>query len=122
MGMTWKGVLALQLVAASLSMSSAASVTMFEGQWTCGVWLNARSMHRNQHMEGWVAGYLSGLSVAYDALGFKDTLRNTDALSAYVWIDSWCKAHPLDDVATAANGFAEEASARAGKVVHPSPR
>jgi hypothetical protein len=32
-----------------------------------------------------------------------------------------CKAHPLDDVVTVANGFAEEASSRVGKV-GPSPK
>jgi hypothetical protein len=106
---------AAAISAVSLLIAPATATTMFGGEWTCGVWLNARAKRQSQYMEGWVAGYLSGTNVAYDALGFRDTLANADALSAYVWIDSWCKANPLDNVLKAANGLAEEASERAGR-------
>jgi hypothetical protein len=71
---------------------------------------------QSQFLEGWVAGYLSGVNVGYGAVGFRDALATTDALSAYIWVDTWCRAHPLDNVLKAANSLAEEVSKRAGKV------
>jgi hypothetical protein len=122
--MSWRSVIASQVVAVSLNFGATATapaISVLGGQWSCGVWLNARSMHRSQFMEGWVAGYLSGLNFAFDKLGFNDTLRNVDTFSAYAWIDSWCKAHPLDDVAKAANDLADEVATRAGKA-GPTPK
>jgi hypothetical protein len=98
-----------------LMMRPADAVWMFGGNWSCGVWLNARSVHRSQYMEGWVAGYLSAANWAAEIKGFSDILIGTDDLSAYVWIDSWCKAHPLDDVRTAANGLADYQMDKRGK-------
>jgi hypothetical protein len=97
-------------------IAPATTITMFGGEWTCGVWLTARANHQSQFLEGWVAGYLSGVNVGYGAVGFRDALATTDALSAYIWVDTWCRAHPLDNVLKAANSLAEEVSKRAGKV------
>jgi hypothetical protein len=87
---------------------------MLGGTWSCGQWVTARRYHRSLSMEGWVIGYLSGLNFAFDASGYNDILANLDPPSAYLWIDTWCNAHPLDDVATAANHLADETSERAG--------
>lgn len=71
------------------------------GARSCGVYLGDRAKNNLDETadEAWVAGYIT----AFDAF-VPDTfniLGNTDLQSVMVWLDNYCKAHPLRNLADA---------------------
>jgi hypothetical protein len=98
------GVRLIILVLVALSLEGLAKpalavLTRGAGGSGCGEWVEAR---RNGtagtpsaiNMEGWLLGFLSG--TAYSS--GKDSLRNTDPSSLFLWMDNYCKANPLSKV------------------------
>jgi hypothetical protein len=75
---------------------------------SCGAWMDFRrsGSRGNQGYEGWVLGYLSGVNL-YGGYN-KDFLEGIDAHSAWLWVDDYCGAHPLESLATAATNLAAE--------------
>jgi hypothetical protein len=75
------------------------------GLLSCGRWTSDRRQH-NMTAYGeqqWVLGYLSA---AADASGSTlDPLRGVDFESVWAWIDSYCAAHPIEQIAGAASEF-----------------
>lgn len=64
----------------------------------CGKWVAERTASQ----KAWLLGFLSGLNTLHDAAGNnpKDPLDGvSSANQAYLWMDNWCKANPLKDVA-----------------------
>jgi hypothetical protein len=60
----------------------------------------------------WLLGYLSALNL-WGVIGErKDALKNTDAAAVYLWMDNYCRANPLQILATAAGILARITSAR----------
>jgi hypothetical protein len=54
--------------------------------------------------EQWVIGFLSG--IGYEGIGQgDDTLAGVDANGVWTWVDNYCRAHPLDQIVTAAKAF-----------------
>jgi hypothetical protein len=61
----------------------------------------------------WLLGYLSALNL-WGVIGErKDALKNTDAAAVYLWMDNYCRANPLQILATAAGILARELHQRA---------
>lgn len=63
----------------------------------CGQWLAEKTPAR----EVWLMGYLSGMSTMHDAIGHtvKDPLSIIQSANqAYIWMDNWCKANPLENL------------------------
>lgn len=54
---------------------------------------------------------MTGLAIASDA----HVLKNTDGPSMLMWMDNYCRAHPLDRVATGATTLYFELRGRMGK-------
>src|SRR2546425_748369 len=98
------GVRLIVLVLVALSLEGLAKpalavLTRGAGSSGCGEWVEARrsgtaGTPASINMEGWLLGFLSG--AAYSS--GKDTLRNTDASSLFLWMDNYCKANPLKKV------------------------
>ena len=91
------------LVVAALSAATTANagspIILGAGALSCGQWLTDRQgLHSAQDTEAWIAGYLSGFG-AYVLHG--DVTRGSDDKALFGWIDDYCHAHPLDDVAVA---------------------
>jgi hypothetical protein len=71
----------------------------YMGHNSCGEWLEERAAsHGNQAYEGWILGFLTGTNAFSD----EDFLEQTDSRSVWAWVDNYCRAQPLDSLATAA--------------------
>jgi hypothetical protein len=70
---------------------------------SCGAWLEARSLRNAQStaMKVWILGYVT----AYDQYVSKDgdLFRQSDDEALAAWVDSYCRAHPLDRLVRAAS-------------------
>ncbi len=74
-------------------------VTIYgQGAQSCGLWAERNRNSRDSVTQAWVLGYVSG--VVHQS-GKK--LKNTDAAAMSVWMDNYCKAHPLELIVTGAS-------------------
>jgi hypothetical protein len=101
-----KPLFACLIVAAALMTGSAHAYTIIGmGQYSCGTWIKDR---RGQQMtaylyQQWIVGFLSG--VGYAGPPGIDPLKGTDSNGVWAWIDNYCQAHPLDNIAEAGSAF-----------------
>jgi hypothetical protein len=80
------------------------------GALSCGQWLTDRQgLYSAQTIEAWITGYLSGFN-AYVFHG--DMTNHTDNAGLFSWIDDYCHAHPLDDIAVATDRLIDALKAR----------
>ena len=95
----------MSLMLLTATLNAHAVTTM--GDRSCGNWI--KSKEDKQQSNGtqwmleatnhtWLAGYLSGLSVAMN----KDFLKTVDGDSIFLWVDNYCRENPLKTVADAA--------------------
>lgn len=94
-------VLASCLTVPALAASSGPTInyTTF-GNVDCGRWI----AEKNPNKKGWVLGMLTGINFQHEAehLWPADPLGKLDsAEQAFLWVDNYCKAHPLDKVSNA---------------------
>lgn len=54
-------------------------------------------------LHSWLTGYLSGVNSSTP--GTVDFLQHTDADSLYLYVDNYCREHPLDSVSVAADAL-----------------
>jgi hypothetical protein len=94
-----------------IGMPADAVTILGSGVYTCGKWVAERESDGKPLLVkwGWVLGYLSGLASASQ----RDVLAPVDADSIALWMDNYCRAHPLDHVEFAARTLFDELSARA---------
>jgi hypothetical protein len=92
------------LVLCMLASSPTLAITTM-GDRTCGQWVAQR---KDGAVQSWLAGYLSGLAVAFN----NDALAEPDGESIFLWMDNYCAAHPLDRVATGGRVLFDELSQR----------
>jgi len=71
-----------------------------QGTISCGRWISDRSRDDAWAEEAWLLGYLT----AYNRNDWPGTnvASGTDSDGSFAWIDNYCRAAPLDDMATAA--------------------
>ena len=85
-------------------------MTLGQGTRSCGTWTEERTGNRSSLREAWVFGFVSGhnaYSSANRNLG--ETLDDSALLG---WIDNYCKDHPLDTIATAAQELVSAITAK----------
>jgi len=77
-------------------------VNLGEGTISCGRWIGYRASHviTQAEVEAWVRGFLTGMNAA-------DPTRHgvgdgSDPEGNNLWLDNYCKAHPLDSLYDAA--------------------
>lgn len=94
------------VAAVSICLSVAPQTSAEEGvalRWmgpvSCGSWPSDTRWDSQQVAVplNWVLGYLSAKSAGRQL----DLLGSVDQASVKLWIDTYCKAHPLDDLPTA---------------------
>jgi hypothetical protein len=79
------------------------------GDRTCGQWATRKQMPYNElSAEAWLMGFMTGPAVGTS----KDVLADTDGDSVNLWMDNYCRAHPLDRVGTGATTLYFELLAR----------
>lgn len=100
---------ASSFVFASVLLSSVVHAETDYGVADCGEWLENSTtkltLNKIADMR-WLGGYLSGLNTAYSASvpeNSRDPLRELQSLpQALLWMDNYCKAHPLENIKSGA--------------------
>ncbi len=93
--------LTMALVSTPLpSLSAQDYMTERHGATSCGNWIEARKNEDSDPLalllSVWVSGFVSGSEFTGPDLEYIDPAARAN------WIDNYCKEHPLDDIATAA--------------------
>ena len=84
---------------APAAANASAAMIVGPGTLSCGQWLTDRQgLYSANNMEAWIAGYLSAFNT-HVAQG--NIMKNMDSAELFLWLDNYCHAHPLDDVAVA---------------------
>ena len=103
-----KKTLGVLLIAMAASLPVQAQTTF--GDYDCGEWFKETKRHA---AKAWLLGFLSGMNVAQpdqnDPLGIRESTPKKYPLSklksadqAFLWMDNFCKASPLESVSTGA--------------------
>lgn len=69
---------------------------------SCGAWTAAERTHSNEGRRQWLLGWVSAYNFYQLQLDGADISKGTDANGLFAWVDNFCAAHPLDQLATAA--------------------
>lgn len=81
----------------ALTAKSESGMVTVRGAPSCGDWV-AESQNDDKgqitNNRAWLIGFLSGLVIGSS----KDSLIGTDNNSLYLWMDNYCKSHPLEAV------------------------
>ncbi len=85
--------------------ASAEYAVLGPGNRSCGYWEQQRRTGNAYGLQAWVLGYLTRAN--YDEGRNRDLTAGTDAQGIFVWIDNYCRANPLKDVAAAAEHLVE---------------
>jgi hypothetical protein len=106
---------AFAMVVATFLPLAAHAVQLQEIQGSsCGQWTEVQAAGNTvlgAQFRGWVMGFMSGWAWSHPKA---DPLLNRDAAGLLAWIDNYCKANPLDSIATASEKLAIELDARSG--------
>jgi hypothetical protein len=105
--------LRVMLVIFAIGISNSASAVSIRGPASCGRWVKDRAEPnkpnvREEFDKTWLLGFLSGLTAASNI----DVLKDPDVESLYLWMDNYCKAHPLDGVDDGAGKLFDELAKR----------
>jgi hypothetical protein len=92
--------LALNGLPASLAPARAAtSGVNVESYADCGQWVQSRTNNEAVVLQGYVIGLINGLALGHQVEFW--TAEGRPALSqdaVFLWMDGFCRGHPLDDV------------------------
>ena len=80
-----------------ISPLSNAQAIQIKGMPSCGNWISEREKSDNKPDYAnrlWLLGYMSGIAAGTN----KNFLPGTDSDSIYLWMDNYCKSHPLKNV------------------------
>jgi hypothetical protein len=77
---------------------------MGNGIVSCGTWTVDRQHDRAATLEQWVFGFLSGIGY-WGAAQASNPLNGMDAEGVFVWIDNYCRTHPISQLVEAAGAF-----------------
>jgi hypothetical protein len=105
----------------ALSQEKKAPVVLGVGSKSCGSWTQVRRAGGVMAgtYESWIAGFLSGSNSIISGELKVDILEQqtklADAQDINVWIDNYCKSHPLVPISEAANELGRELIRRAAR-------
>ena len=94
-----------------LTMPACAQGIVIKGTIDCGQWISAREQSSAGYLEHYVLGVLNGLAIGRFTEFWRaggQPAPSRDAI--YLWIDGYCRAHPLEDVFRAAGVLFNERS------------
>src|SRR5436305_589197 len=101
-------VVALLVLLDSPAMSADVYPTIIgAGGNSCGTWTAEKHSRRRLEYEGWIVGYFSAVN-RYSPDTDGHFTRSTDGRGLVAWIDTYCLAHPLDQIDTAAVALVRE--------------
>jgi len=95
----------------AMAVSSPVSAAYVIGSADCGQWVNRNGGKIPPTWEGliterWLTGFLSGLNQG-DSQN-RNSLKKVSAEQIFLWMDNYCKANPLKNVAYGAEDLMDE--------------
>jgi hypothetical protein len=88
------------------SAEAAGFALIGDGAESCGSWTVYRRDRRASGEEQWILGFLSGIGAAPPSAGpVVNPLNGVDAQAVLIWMDNYCRDHPLDLIMTAGEAF-----------------
>lgn len=107
-------VLSLALLLSGIVAANAQETTIIgSGQRSCGAWAQSEKNSVDYvEQEEWLWGYVSAYNSFVDAR--HNVSRGGDGYGMAVWMDNYCKNHPLEFVANAADQLIAEMHAKSG--------
>ena len=104
----------------ALSGHTLSQVNIEGGQLDCGQWVAARKVNgAAARYEHFVLGALNGMSMASNAEFWRARDTQISRESAWLWIDNYCQANPLNMVFQGAYQLFRD---RSGWAPRPSPK
>lgn len=100
------------VVMSALAFDASATTTV--GAPSCGSWVSERAKGQTMMTlaeQNWLVGYLSGVAVG----AASDFLKGTDNASLFLWVDNYCRANPLKNLAAAGTELAVELDKQMGR-------
>ncbi|MGO8755313.1 MAG: hypothetical protein ACLQHK_08790 [Gallionellaceae bacterium] len=93
--------LRLMLVVFAIAFSASSNAVVARGARSCQIWAKDRAENSILGVadETWLVGYLSGLAYGSNI----DVLQAADNDSIFLWMDEYCKSHPLGNMTGGAN-------------------
>ena len=79
----------------------------------CGLWYKARSSGGSTSLEHSIQGYVNGATMATGIEIWNGNGVKTSPESAYLYIDNYCKSHPLESIWQASYAFINEKTNKA---------
>jgi len=108
---------ALVTVALTLALTSVAMavqpIVRGAGARSCGAWISEEGGPYQVENHEWLLGYISAFNT-YALTVDADVTQGIDIDGLYVWMDNYCRAHPLDLIQVAANALISELQHRSG--------
>ncbi|MFI4934731.1 MAG: hypothetical protein ACHP7N_08955 [Caulobacterales bacterium] len=102
------GAVAALWTACAWAQPSRSYESLGAGVGSCGVWTQDRATSHGAWSEDleWVLGYLS----AYDRFVARNGMvaKHTDSAGVTAWLDTYCTAHPLDEMHRAADALVQD--------------
>ena len=78
---------------------------------SCGTWLAEKGTMLGNLNNMWVLGFITAFN-RYALVTDRNVALGTNADGMVAWIDNYCRAHPLDSIATTAENLTGELQAR----------
>ena len=102
------------LLAASVTTVATAYENLGSGSISCGQWLENRQATGAEERrivfddEDWVMGFITGMNLGASTFGHEKLSHaggKTESAGMFEWIDNYCRANPLKDLANAADAL-----------------
>lgn len=104
--------LALLVVFSFARPGRAQGIHVEGGSLDCGQWVTGRAERQSVVLEGFVIGLLNGLALGHAIEFWRADRRPVSREAVYLWLDGYCRNHPLDSIVTGAMDLYSERSGR----------
>ncbi len=98
----------LLLITLAVTLSANSQAIVIFGAVGCGDWVKARSGGANDvgalALGDWVVGFVDGVAISKN----ENILKGVDPASMFLWMDNYCKNHPLDNIADGTDALVKE--------------
>ena len=95
------------LLAVLLVFTSNSFAVTYFGAYDCGTWLSSEKYMR-EHAKTYLIGYLSGLNAALATANSDPLNRLSSVDQAFLWMDNYCRANPLENLQTGTRALYDE--------------
>jgi hypothetical protein len=80
---------------------------------SCGAWSAQKGTALGNLNNMWILGFVTAVN-RYALMIDDNVARGTNAEGLFAWVDNYCRAHPLDNIATATDNLIGELQRRSG--------